>query len=104
MAVPTSLWAGTRALAPARSFHHKVPAPMSRPEAGSGSAVARRPPTPVLRVGKAVLPVSDRISLPNLVGRKATERSLPLLKPTTSRHQLPPCGETRQLGEAKRIV
>lgn len=79
MAVPTSLWAGTRALAPARSFHHEVPAPRSRPETGSGSAVVSRPPhpypPPVLRLGKAVLPVSDRISLPNTVGRKTAESS-----------------------------
>lgn len=61
-------------------------------------------PTPAPRVGKTVLPVSDRISLPNMVGRKTAERSLPPLKPTTSRHQLPPHGETRQLGEVKRIV
>ena len=35
------------------------------------------PPPPVLRVGKAVLPVSDRISLPNMVGRKTAESSSP---------------------------
>ena len=67
--------AGPSPLFPSRSPRAEVKAGDRLRKRGCIPAPPPLPPPPVLRLGKAVLPVSDRISLPNTVGRKTAESS-----------------------------